>query len=240
MLPHSKMSCVFDTKVPPKHVMRQKDEPKPARKENIRLTLLKALARWYFEYGDVTRRPHFFAVAKGDEYIRMVYNDTFSGLNSHLWCPWFVLATIITMLRVLNPGTRMGDIDVGEMFFNFIIEAKCSYLIGVDFSKYIDQLGGEPRHWARCGRCRMGFRPSPYQTTQAIGWAKEMMMRDHLDATNVFTWGAVIMNLQVPPDYDSRLQCVSKIRKEDGRVAAYLFFYIDEIRPTALDEEEYW
>jgi hypothetical protein len=48
------------------------------------------------------------------------------------------------MLRALKPGTSMGDIDVGEIFMNFILEARCSYLAGVDLSKYIEQSGGEP------------------------------------------------------------------------------------------------
>jgi hypothetical protein len=86
----------------------------------------------------------------------------------------------------------------------------------------------------------MGFRPSPYQTTQAIGWAKEMMMGDHLDATNVFQWSSVRLNLLGLPDYDLRVKWVSKIRKEDGRVAADLFIYIDYFRPTAPYEEECW
>jgi hypothetical protein len=37
------------------------------------------------------------------------------------------------------------------------------------------------------------------------------------------------------PNYDSRVQWVSKIQKEDGRVAADLFIYIDDFRPTAPD-----
>jgi hypothetical protein len=130
----------------PKHVVPQKDEPDPSKKENIRLIFLKALAKRYFEYGDAASLTQFFAVAKGEEDIRMVYNGTSSILNAHLWCPWLALATINTMLRALEPGTYMGEIDVGEMFLNFILEARCSYLAGVNLKKYIEQLGGEPRH----------------------------------------------------------------------------------------------
>jgi hypothetical protein len=86
----------------------------------------------------------------------------------------------------------------------------------------------------------MGFIPSPYQTTQSIVRAKEMMIGDHLDATNVFKWSSVRLNLSRLPDYDPRVQWVSKIRKEDGRVAADLFIYIDDFRPTAPYEEECW
>jgi hypothetical protein len=142
-------------------IVPQKDEPDPSKKEKIRLKLLKALARRYFEYGNVGSLTHFFVVAKDEEYIRMVYNGPSSGFNAHLWCPWFALAIINTMLRALEPGTYMGDIDIGEMFLNLILEARCSYLAGVDLTKYIEPLGGEPRHWVNWGRCGMGFRPPP-------------------------------------------------------------------------------
>jgi hypothetical protein len=66
----------------------------------------------------------------------------------------------------------MGVLDVGGMFLNFILEARCSYLAGVDLLKYIQELGGNQRHWAIWGRKEMGFIPSSYQTNQAIGWAK--------------------------------------------------------------------
>jgi hypothetical protein len=119
----------------PKHFVPQKDEPDPARKENIRLKLLKVSARRYFEYGNVASLTQLFAVERGDEDIRMVYNGTYSGLNAHLWCPWFALATINTTLRALEPGTFMGDLDVGEMFLNFMLETRRSYMAGVDLSK---------------------------------------------------------------------------------------------------------
>jgi hypothetical protein len=97
------------------------------------LKLLKALAMRYFEYGDVESLTQFFVVAKGDENTRMAYNGTSSGLNAHLWCRWFALAIMNTMLRALETETPMGDIDVGEMFLNFILEARCSYLAGRTF-----------------------------------------------------------------------------------------------------------
>jgi hypothetical protein len=73
-------------------------------------------------------------VAKCDGDIRLVYNGTSSEFKAHLWCPWFALATINTILRALEPETYMGDIDVGEMFLNFILEERCN-LAGVDLSK---------------------------------------------------------------------------------------------------------
>jgi uncharacterized protein YcaQ len=53
----------------PKHFVPQKDEPDPSKKEKIRLKLLKALAKRYFEYGGVASLTQLFAVAKGEEDI---------------------------------------------------------------------------------------------------------------------------------------------------------------------------
>jgi hypothetical protein len=86
----------------------------------------------------------------------------------------------------------------------------------------------------------MGFRPYPYQTTQAIGWAKEVMMGDHLDDKNVFRWVEVRMNLPGFVLYDPRVQWVFKVPNEDGRVTVDLFIYIDDFRPTAPIEKECW
>jgi hypothetical protein len=86
----------------------------------------------------------------------------------------------------------------------------------------------------------MCFRPSPYQTTQAIGWAKEVTMGDHLDDNNVLRWAAVRMNLPGSVLYDPMVQWVSKVRKEDGQVAADLSIYIDDFRPTAPIAQECW
>jgi hypothetical protein len=62
----------------------------------------------------------------------------------------------------------------------------------------------------------MGCRPSPYQTTQAIGWDKEVMTGDHLHDKNVLRWAEVRMNLPGSVLYDPRVQGVSKVWKEDG------------------------
>jgi hypothetical protein len=67
-----------------------------------------------------------------------------------------------------------------------------------------------------------------------------MMMGDHLDATNVFKWASVRLKLPGLPEYNPRVQWVSKIRKEDGRVDVDLFIYIDDFRPTAPYKEECW
>jgi hypothetical protein len=59
----------------------------------------------------VTSLMSFFSVPKEENDIRMVYDETKSGLNSILWAPWFPLPTIEMHLCSVVPGTYMGDID---------------------------------------------------------------------------------------------------------------------------------
>jgi hypothetical protein len=79
----------------------------------------------------------FFKVSKGEFDIRMVYNGTSSGLNDWLWVPLFPLPTITTLARAVEVDTHMGDLDVGEMFLNFILELKASVRAGLDLTHFI-------------------------------------------------------------------------------------------------------
>jgi hypothetical protein len=76
-------------------------------------------------------------VPNGDTYIQMVYNGTSSGMNAHLWAPWFALPTIYDLARALEVGTFMGDSDIGKMFLNFMLEENCACLVGVDLTHYM-------------------------------------------------------------------------------------------------------
>jgi hypothetical protein len=51
----------------------------------------------------------------------MVYDGLVSGLNDSLWVPQFVLPTLQTHLRSVEEGAYMTDVDIGEMFLNFVL-----------------------------------------------------------------------------------------------------------------------
>jgi hypothetical protein len=78
----------------------------------------------------------------------------------------------------------------------------------------------------------MGLKSSPYQAAQAILVAKEVILGDRSDTTNVFRWDDVRLNLPGYPDYGPALPWVSKVRLEDGKIAADLFTYVDDVRVT--------
>jgi hypothetical protein len=137
--------------------------------------LMTVFDRRYFEYGLIPIMKSFFSLPKGDTDIRMVYNGTSSGMNYHLWAPWFALPTIYALARALEVRTFMGDSDIGGMFLNFMLEGNCACLAGVDLTHYAPkgELAGEGRrHLVWCNICLMGGMFSPYQTGQGMGHAK--------------------------------------------------------------------
>ena len=72
--------------------------------------------------------------AERQEDVRMVYDGTKSGLNSCIWVPRFPLPTVGTYLRAVEAGTFMGDMDVGEMFLNFVLHESMQALCGIDLT----------------------------------------------------------------------------------------------------------
>jgi hypothetical protein len=78
----------------------------------------------------------------------------------------------------------------------------------------------------------MGLKSAPCQAVQAFLVAKEVILGGWLDTTNVFWWDDVRMNLPDAADYDPSLPWVSKVRMDDGKIAANLFIYVDDVRIT--------
>ena len=68
---------------------------------------------------------------------------------------------------------------------------------------------------------------------------EERVRGSRWDSENVFRWHSVTMNLPGMSKYDSSKPWVYKVR-QDGTMAADLFFYIDDGRPTAPSAWECW
>jgi hypothetical protein len=134
----------------------------------------------------------------------------------------------------------MGDSDIGEMFLNFMLVEKCACLAGVHLTHYVPkgELTGEGRrHIVRWNICLMGGAFPPYQMGQGTGHAKEMIMSNPNDCLNVFQWKEVRLNFPGVEEYYPYLSWVANII-EDGRVAADLFIYMDDLRPMGPATEE--
>jgi hypothetical protein len=169
-------------------------------------------------------------VPKGEDDVRMVCDGAKSGLNDCIWVPRFPLPTVVTHLRAAEPGAFMGDMDVGEMFLNFILHESMQALCGVDLTEFFGEVGtglnSKPKVlWERWVRAAMGLKSSPCQAAQGMLVVKETILGDRADPDNVFRWDAIRMNLPGSATYDPSLPWVSKIRfndKKDCSQSVYL------------------
>ena len=103
-------------------------------KERMKSKLKNFRDQGYVDSGFVRSLISFFAVPKGLEDIRMVYEGTTSKFNEAVWVPTFGLPTIATLLRGTASGTWMVDLDISDMFLNFMLDKNAHKQVGVDIT----------------------------------------------------------------------------------------------------------
>jgi hypothetical protein len=178
----------------------------PARRDQVIDKLSKIRTRRYIGPNHVTSLITYFWVPKGPDDIRLVYDGSASGLNSSIWVPRFPLPTINTHLRAIEAGTYMSDLDIGDMFLNFVLYDELQELAGVHLApNFPSDTSVSDLLWGGWHRCAMGIRLSPYQCVQGIALTEEIILGDHTDPTNVFSWDTVRLNLPGSDDYDPSL-----------------------------------
>jgi hypothetical protein len=104
----------------------------------------------------------FFAVPKGEDDIRLVYDATANKLNECVWVPSFWLPTIDSLVRACDMETWMTDRYIGDMFLNFQLHASVVPSTGVDLASLYNDLDEVGPRWAVWDRNLMGFAASPY------------------------------------------------------------------------------
>jgi hypothetical protein len=216
---------------PPHYRQAKRDVSNKAVKAKIIAKLAKVRKKGYIAPGLVESLTAFFGVPKGEDDIRLVYAGSVGGLNLTIWVPLFFLPTIRTHLRAVDENTYMADVDIGEMFLNFILHKDLRALAGVDLSRYFPDEKDGPL-WEAWMRAVMGLRSSPFQCVQAMGIAEEVIRGDPDDPNNVFRWDSVELNLPGSEDYNPSKPWVAKYHMEDGCIAADLFIFVDDLRPT--------
>jgi hypothetical protein len=127
-----------------------------------------------------------------------------------LWVPRLFLPTIRTHLCTVDEDTYMVDVDIGEMFLNFVLHRQLQVLAGVDLTHYFPKGDTGSKVLEVWLRAAMGLRSSPYQAVQAMGVAEEVICGDRKDPTNVYRWDTVRMNLPGSSDYKPNIPWVSK------------------------------
>jgi hypothetical protein len=232
----------LDMDVVPEYLRPQRDEANPVRKRMMKEKLDTVRFRRYLEAVLVSALTSFFTIMKGDDDIWMVFNGTLSGLNSALWAPWFCLPNATTRMMIIEPGTFIADVDIGEMLLNFFLDPRIRRFSGVDFTKFYPEELDDTKKviWGKWNRCAMGFCPCPFFTIQALAWLEEKIFGNRNDLENVFHWEALKMNLPGSATYNPSKPWVYKERKCDGKIAADCLVYVDDLRSTGRSEEECW
>lgn len=202
----------------------------------MKAKLMKVRRLGYIKAGKVKSLTSYFAVPKGESNIRMVYDGTKSGLNEAKWAPWFSLPTIESHLRFVSLESYLEDIDVGNMFHNFMLNEEVQQYAGIDVTPFFLEEALEGGNswslWERWVRSAMGLKSSPYNTTQGMLIAEEVIRGNPRDPGNVFRWSRVRLNLPGDPNYDPSPPWVSKIRDEDGKTAGDFVGYMDDLRSS--------
>ena len=210
---------VYFIREPPSYTTPQPKDKDPDSKRKTEEKLQEVMDRGYLNNDQVILSlTLFFHVPKGDDDIRVVYDGTKCGLNDAVWVPTFFLPTIQTHLRAVVQGTHMCDVDIGEMFLNFMLHPKLRLFCGVDITPYDLDLSSlsfsqirkdGTKVWVSWDRIAMGLAWSPYQAVKTLHFAEEVIRGDPKDPANVFRWDYVRLNLPGSPNYDPSLPWVS-------------------------------
>ena len=221
----------------------------PKIREMAKEKILKVVKRGYLRTlgTKIKSMIKYFAVPKGEDDIRMVYDATANHLNECVWVPTFWLPTIDSLIRTLDRYSWMTDRDVGDMFLNFKLHRTVGPYTGVDLSALYDSEEEPGPRWAVWDRNLMGFAASPYSSVKMALVVEEVCRGSRheeglgLDGKelNPFQWKFIRLNLPGTKDYDPCLSWIAKMRA-DGRVACDILEFVDDERICGPDEDLTW
>lgn len=168
-------------------------------RDRVKPKIEKVINRRYMIVSEINLKSliKYFAVPKGEDDIRIVYDATASGLNEAVWAPTFWLPTIDSLVRALDDNCWMADRDIGDMFLNFMLHESAWEYAGVDIKPIRTGEGTNVKsaRWYHWVRNAMGFAPSPYNSIKLALIAEEVVRGDRLDPANPFQWKDIRLNL---------------------------------------------
>jgi hypothetical protein len=224
---------------------------RPPKKHLIVEKLQKILDRKYavapITVDFISSLMDFFAVDK-DSDIWPVYYGTSCGLNEAFWAPNFWLPTPATAARTLSYGCYMVDINLGEMFLNFLFHRVLQRFSGVDFSPYASDLKTPDgpvdspikSNWAHWIRGWMGLKPSLYMVVRFYYLAEEFTRGHRRERTNPLRWDYIRLNLPGDPTYDPTLPQVMKWDKSIKNIAGDIVAFVDDLRASGHSVKRTW
>ena len=200
--------------------------------------------RGYIIPGRVKSLTAYFQVPKGTSDLRIVYDGTSSGLNDSLWAPSFWMPTPDTAMRQISFYSFCVDIDLGEMFLNFPMDAAIQPYAGIDLSpltRELGKLGTTPAMpWEKWTRLFMGCKLCPYLSIRYTYHAEEFVVGDRRLADNPLRWDDVVLNLPGDCTFDPRLPWVYRRDSCVDKIAASICAFVDDFRITGHSVENSW
>ena len=211
---------------------RYRRKQRPPDKEYMRIKmkekLRKVMDRKYISKGVVRSLINCFAVEKGSDDIRLVYDGTKSKLNASVFAPNFYLPFLDSVLMCVNVDSWLVDLDLGEMFLNYFLDKRIRAFSGVDLTNFLDECATIKSNWERWKRTFMGFCPSPYLCCKFFGWTVDIIYGDRWDKENPYRWDSVRVNFPGSSSYDPTQPRLVKMSEDV--IAAILEVFVDDIR----------
>ena len=212
----------------PRYRRKQRPPDKEYMLIKMKEKLRKVTDRKYISKDVVLSLINCFAVEKGSDDIRLVYDGTKSKLNAAVFAPNFYLPFLDSVLMWVNVDSWLADLDLGEMFLNYFLDKKIRAFSGVDLSKFIDKCEKNRSDWERWARTFMGFTSSPYICCKFFGWTVDIIYGDRWDQANPYRWDSIRVNFPGSPSYDPTQPRLCKMLGK--LIAAMLEVFVDDIR----------
>ena len=216
----------------------QKRPITPEDRELVRKKVVPFCLKNYIEVESLISLIHYFYLKKAVHDVMMVYNGTGCGLNDRIWAPHFRLPTVRHTLRSLLPGYLQCNLDIREMFLNFLLNDTTKEMSEVDIkhvrSKSISDLEwerGRPNGWERWCHNWTGLRILSYRSIQLLIYLKIETYGDRWDRSNPFHCERVVYNLPGTKGYQPGLLWVMKVRF-NGHLACEVYICVDDGRVT--------
>jgi hypothetical protein len=195
----------------------------------------KFLDRQYIVVGSVTHLTFLFAVPKGDDDIRIVWDSSGNRVNTSLLTPGFGIPSVKALTGYIIAGMYMGDFDIGECWHNFMVHPQDQPLFGVNPPPELKKVWGDT--WFRWARLPMGAHPSPYNACRLIARALEFAVGRPDEVGSAFAWISVRLNLPGMEEYNHSIPLVNKM-DSDGDIATEVVVFFDDGRCVGAQEEK--
>jgi hypothetical protein len=165
--------------------------------------------------------------------IRLVLSLTECGVNPSVYVPSFALPTCDTLIKQVEADDYMANIDVGEMFHNFMMHPTKRMYHGLNIDEPIllndPELKGLVSVMMQFCRLDFGWTCAPYFACRMMMRAVELAKKHPENQKSAFAWSSVGLNLPGTDGYNPTKPWVRKLRA-DGTKASDALFFVDDGR----------